>query len=154
MLSSKSKGQSPDGLPWKYFESLLWLLLPLLIKIFNCSISTNIYPDLWKRASIISLSKCKNPQWVSDTRPIVNLCHLAKVFAKILATQISLNRETNTLLPPFQFEFRSEHNTLSALLYLTDIIRYGIENNLVTLAMLFDFRRAFGSIDHMALTRV
>ena len=33
------------------------------------------------------------------------------------------------------------------------MIRYGIEKNLVTLATLFDFRRAFDSIDHEALLR-
>ena len=52
MLSSKSRGQSPDGLPWKYLKSLLLPLLPFLVKNFNCSISTNNYPDLWKRALI------------------------------------------------------------------------------------------------------
>ena len=31
------------------------------------------------------------------------------------------------------------------------MIRYGIENNLVMLVTLFDFRRAFDSIDHEAL---
>ena len=31
------------------------------------------------------------------------------------------------------------------------MIRYSIENNLVTLATLFDFRRAFDLIDHEAL---
>ena len=51
----------------------------------------------------------------------------------------------------FTAQFRSEHNTQSALLYFTDMIRYGIGNNLVTLATLFDFRRAFDSIDHKAL---
>ena len=45
-LSSRSKGQSPDGIPWKHLESLLLPLLPFLVKIFNCSISTNNYPDL------------------------------------------------------------------------------------------------------------
>ena len=39
MLSSKSKGQSSDGLPWKYLESLLLPLLPFLVNIFNGSIS-------------------------------------------------------------------------------------------------------------------
>ena len=62
MLSNKSKGQSPDGLPWKHLESLLLPLLPFLFKIFNCSISSNTYPDLWKRAFIIPLNKCNNPQ--------------------------------------------------------------------------------------------
>ena len=70
---SKSKGQSPDGLPWKHLESLLLPLLPFLVKIFNCSISTNNYLDLWKRAFIIHLNKCNNTQSVSDTRPIANL---------------------------------------------------------------------------------
>ena len=123
-------------------------LLPFLLQIFNCSISSNTYPDLWKRAFIIPLNKCNNPQLVSDTRPIANLCHLAKVFDKIIATQISEHVETDSLLSPFQFGFRLEHNTQSALLYFTDMIRYGIENNLVTLATLFDFRRAFDSIVH------
>ena len=153
MLSSKSKGQNPDGLPWKYFENLLLSLLPFLVKIFNCSISTNNYPDLSKRAFIIPLNKCNNPQSVSDTRPIANLCYLAKVFHKIIATHISQHLETNSLLSPFQFGFRSEHNIQSALLYFTDRIRYDIEKNLVTLATLFDFRRAFDSIDHEALLR-
>ena len=34
-----------------------------------------------------------------------------------------------------------------------DMIRYGIEKNLVTLATLFDFRRTFDSIDHEAVLR-
>ena len=81
------------------------------------------------------------------------MSHLAKVFDKIIATYISQHVETNSLLSPFQFGFRSEHNTQSALLYFTDMIRYGIEKNLVTLATLFEFRRAFDSIDHEALLR-
>ena len=103
MLSSKFKGQSPDGLRWKHLESLLLPLLPFLLKIFNCSISSNTYPDLWKRTFIIPLNKCNNPQSVTDTRPIANLCHLAKVFDKIIAIQISPYLETHSLLSPFQF---------------------------------------------------
>ena len=124
MLSRKSKGQSPDGLPWKHLECLLQPLLPFLLKIFSYSISSNTYPDLWQRAFIIPLNKCNNPQSVSDTRPTANLCHLAKVFDIIIATKISQHLETHSLLSPFQFGFRSEHNSQSALLYFTDMIRY------------------------------
>ena len=107
MLSSKSKDRSRDGLPWKHLETPLLSLLPFLLKIFNCLISSNTYPDLWKRAFIIALNKCSNPQSVSDTRPIANQAHLAKVFDKIIATQISQHIETHSLLLPFQFGFRS-----------------------------------------------
>ena len=133
MLSCKSKGQSPDGLPWKHLESLLLPLLPFLLKIFNCSVRSNTYPDLWKRAFIIPLNKCNKPQSVSDTRPSANLYHLATVFDKIIATQISQDLETYSPLSPFQFGFKSEHNKQSALLYFSAMIRYGIENNLVML---------------------
>ena len=114
-------------------------------------ISSNTYPDLWQQVFIIPLNKCNNPQTVSDTRPIAKLCHLPKVFDKIIATQISQHLETHPLLSPFQFGFRSEYITQSALLYFTVMIRYGTENNLVTLTTLFDFRRAFDSIDYEAL---
>ena len=82
MLSSKVKRQTPDGPPWKHLESLLLPLLPFLLKVFNYSISSNTYPDLWKRAFIIPLNKCNNPESVSDTRTIVNLCHPPKYLIK------------------------------------------------------------------------
>ena len=113
--------------------------------------SAQILIQISGRAFIIPLNKYNNPQSVSDTRPIANLYNLAKVFDKIIATQISQHLETHSLLSPFQLGFRSEHNTQSVLLYFTDMNPYGIENNLVTFATLFDFRRAFDSIDDEAL---
>ena len=75
---------------------------------------------------------------------MANLCHLGKVFHKIIATQISQHLETHSLLSPFQFGFRSEYNTQSALLYFTDMIRYGIENNVVTMRSIRLIMRLFG----------
>ena len=132
MLSSKSKGQSPDG--------------PLETSSKSTATTIAFFTE-----NIELFDQLNTPQSVSNTRPITDLCHLAKVFDKIKATQSSQHLETHSLLSPFQFGFRSEYNTQSALLYFTAMIRYGIKNNLVTLATLFDFRRALDSIDHEAL---
>ena len=65
---------------------------------------------------------------------------------------LSLNYlEKNNLLSPFQFGFRSDPNTQAALLHLTDSIRDGIKQRLLTLVVQFDFKKAFDSFSHEAL---
>ena len=60
MFSRKSKEQSLDGLLWKHLESLLLPLLPFSLKIFNCSISSNTYSDLWKRNLWLKVERLMN----------------------------------------------------------------------------------------------
>lgn len=150
-LLKKSRGRSPDGIPLKYIESFIDDLLPFLAKIFNSSIDSNLYPEPWKRAYIIPLNKTATPKSISETRPIANLCHLAKIFDKCIATQILTHLESTNQIIPYQYGFRSDYNTQLALLRLTDIIREGIENDLVTLCVLFDFKKAFDSLKHLKL---
>lgn len=42
-------------------------------------------------------------------------------------------------------------NTQTALLRLCDDIRFGIDNHLVTIAVFFDFTKAFDSVNHHLL---
>ena len=150
-LSTKSCGQSPDGLPSKHLAKFFDSILPFLTYIFNLILSSHKYPQSWKKAFVIPLNKILHPLSLSDTRPIANLAHLAKVFDKLLSVQILNYLEKNHLLVPLQFGFRSDHSTQSALLHLTDTIRNGIENGLVTVSVQFDFRKAFDSICHQSL---
>ncbi|OXU21129.1 hypothetical protein TSAR_015502 [Trichomalopsis sarcophagae] len=55
--------------------------------------------------------------------------------------------ENNKLLTCYQSGFRKNFNTQSALLKITEEIRMGVENGLLTVLMLFDFRKAFDSIN-------
>ena len=148
---TKSHGNSPDNLPLKYLSRFFTRLLPSLTLIYNCIIDTGIYPDSWKQAFIVPLNKCSQPKTMNDTRPIANLSHLAKIFDKLITIQIRNCLESNNLLNRFQSGFRADHSTQTALLQVTDSIRYGIENGLITLLVLFDFSKAFDSVDHSAL---
>ena len=86
-----------------------------------------------------------------DTRPTANLCHIAKVFDKIITVQLVNYLGKNNFLVPKQFGFRFGHSTQTALLYLTDCIREGIEDGLVTILMLFDFRKTFDTVKHESI---
>lgn len=150
-LIKTSKGRSPDGIPLKYIKNIIDSLLSFLTYIYNASIDSCVYPDTWKKVFIIPLNKISSPKTLSDTRPIANICHIAKLFDKRIAAQIIEYLESNNLLVPFQYGFRPNYSTQLALLSLTDSIREGIENDAVTLLVLFDYKQAFNSLDHKAL---
>lgn len=52
---------------------------------------------------------------------------------------------------PFQSGYRKSHSTQTALLKLTDDIREGMDQQHVTLLLLFDFSKAFDSVCHATL---
>ena len=57
------------------------------------------------------------------------------------------------ILDPIQTGFRRHHSTSTSLLKLTDDIRSGLDKKLVTIALLFDFSKAFDTISPTALMR-
>lgn len=147
----KAKGRSPDGLPLKCIADAIPILAPFLSSLFNSSIDTCIYPSRWKRAFVVPLNKISLPLSPSDTRPISNLAHLAKVFDSIISHQIVEYLENNSLLSQHQSGFRRHFSTQTALLRIMDDVRLGVERGMVTILLLFDFTKAFDSIDHCRL---
>ncbi|KAL7307759.1 hypothetical protein TKK_0000431 [Trichogramma kaykai] len=149
----RSRGRSSDGLTLQYLSHIWLVLLPYIDKLFNFCLSSSAYPDSWRRAFIVPLNTVSSPVSLADTRPIVNLPHLAKMFDRLFTRQMLNYLESNELILPNQFSFRSSHSIQHALLHLTDIVRAGIDDGLVTLLMLFDLRKAFDTADHVALLR-
>ncbi|XP_074103474.1 uncharacterized protein LOC141530331 [Cotesia typhae] len=84
----KSKGKSPDGLDLRWLRDHISQISLFLMSIFNCSLNTCLFPDTWKTVFIVPLNKPTSPKSLSDTRPIANLPHLAKVFERIVANQV------------------------------------------------------------------
>ena len=90
----------------------------------------------------------------SDTRPIANLSHFVKIFDKLVTSQLVEYLETNDLLSNLQTGFRKHYSTQSALVKITDDIRAGIDKGMVTILLLFDIKKAFGTVKHSTLLRI
>ncbi|XP_057333978.1 uncharacterized protein LOC130673083 [Microplitis mediator] len=71
----KSKGNSPDGLDLRWLKDHLPQISLFLTALFNRSLDTCIFPEIWKIIYIIPLNKITLPRSPSDTRPIANLSH-------------------------------------------------------------------------------
>ncbi|XP_044597348.1 uncharacterized protein LOC123273929 [Cotesia glomerata] len=139
----KSKGKSPDGLDIKWLKDHLQQVSIFLMNNLNRSLETSIFPEAWKSVFIVPLNKINLPKSISDTRPIANLSHFAKVFERIIANQLVEYLELNNLLDDYQSGFRKFHSTQGALLLLTEEIRRAIDREDLTYLILFDFSKAF-----------
>lgn len=147
VLAITSSAVGNDKLCSRMITPILRSLLPVLTHIFNHSFSSCSYPSVWKQAHIIPLPKTNDPSLLTHFRPISILPFLSKVFEHIVHRQLSFFLTSNSLISPFQSGFRSGHSTVSALLKVTDDIRWAMENKSLTVLVLLDFSSAFNSVD-------
>jgi hypothetical protein len=97
------------------------------------------------------IPKCQNPQLPNDLRPISILLTLSKVIEKIANKQISNFLESTGQFDPNQSGFKSNHNTETALLKITEDIREGLDKNEISILTLLDFSKAFNTVNHNIL---
>ena len=151
LVAQKSRGLSPDHFPLKHLKPMFSTIAPYLTAIFNLSLTTGHFPPIWKTSYIIPLKKNANPLSPFDTRPIANPPHLSKVIDSLITQQIVLYLEKNLILHPRQCGFRRFHSTQTALLHLMDDVRLGIDCGAVTILVLFDFSKAFDTLNHTVI---
>ena len=76
---------------------------------------------------------------------------LSKVLEKVVSTQLMEHLESNSLLSNAQHGFRPKLSTETALLKVTDSLYTNIDDNLVSLVILWDLSKAFDSVSHNIL---
>ncbi len=122
-----------------------------LADLFNLSLSTNELPIIWKLARITPIHKAGDVLDCNNYRPISIICSIAKIFEKLVHSQLTEYLKTNNILSPSQSGFRSNHSTTTALLKLTNDIFTAASNGEVTGAIFIDLTKAFDFVDRYLL---
>ena len=117
-----------------------------LLGIINQSLIEGIFPEDWKKSTIIPIPKVDKPKLPQDTRPINMLPSYEKVLEIIAHHQISNYLEKNNLLYSKQFGFRKGKNTEQAIQVLLSSWRKSLNENKFVIALSIDLRRAFETI--------
>ncbi|XP_077270955.1 uncharacterized protein LOC143902128 [Temnothorax americanus] len=118
---SNSEVSGRDELPRSLIVRALPCILPALTHIFNYCLFYGVYPSV----------------------PISILCAVSKALERIVADQITNFLEENDILDPFQSAYRKDFSTQTALIRILDDIRLAADRRKVTIAVLFDFSKAF-----------
>ena len=123
------------------------LLKPLII-LFENSIKSSCYPDIWKRSNIIPVHKKNDKQLVNNYRPISLLPIFGKIFEKIIFKKIyNLVLEEN-LLNSNQSGFRPSDLCINQLLAITREIFEAFDCNpsLEIRSVFLDISKAFDKV--------
>ncbi|KAJ0176040.1 hypothetical protein K1T71_008214 [Dendrolimus kikuchii] len=152
--SITSNAVGSDGISRNMVLPILDVINPILTHILNASITSGVFPTAWKEAQVIPLPKKPNPTLISHFRPISILPFLSKVLERLVHQQLSFFLNRNSLLNPYQSGFRPGHSTTTALVQITDDIRHGMDNGLLTVLSLLDFSSAFNNVNFELLLRV
>lgn len=148
----KLKGSSSPGIdlipPFIIKANIASLIYPLLI-LFNLSLNTSIFPELWKKSKIIPVFKKGKRSDIKNYRPIAILSSFAKIFERIIHTKLTL--QTNHIISPNQHGFIKKRSTATNLLCLNINITKALKSNKQLDVIYTDFAKAFDTVNFKIL---
>ena len=149
-----SSGPGLSEIPSKLIKFAANIFAPILTRLFNHCIDIGKFPVEWKSAIVTPLYKNKGQKNdLNNYRGISVLPPIAKIFEKILASQISIYLSLNKILFAGQHGFRNGHSCETALHELISDLNKNRDSRLINLLFFIDFRKAFDLVDARKLLR-
>ena len=121
-----------------------------LRQFYNECLATHKLPKIWKKAHIIALLKPgKDPSAPKNFRPISLLSHTYKLFECLILNKIGPAVDGHLIHE--QAGFRPGKSTTSQVLNLTQYIKDGYEEGMVTGVVFVDLSAAYDTVNHRRL---
>jgi hypothetical protein len=117
--------------------------------IFNKSLSSGIFPDIWKTAHITPIFKSGCISDVKNYRPISLLCTVSKVLESIVTD--CLFETFKSVIIPMQHGFFKSRSTVTNLLNYTEFLQRCMDKQIQVDVIFTDFSKAFDKVSHMRL---
>ena len=121
MSINNEKPPGIDNLDGKLLRMVADQIATPICHIFNLSLASNIFPQIWKEAKVIPLPKQTKAAFTgTNSRPISLSPVLSKLLEKIVLDQIQCYFSVNNLTSEYQLAYRVGHSTCTALTQMTD----------------------------------
>ena len=142
-----------DLIPTSLLKDCASVLVPVITKIINLSLSSGNFPMVFKHSLVTPLLKKTNldKENPSNYRPISNLSFLSKLTERIVLARLNDYLSSNSLLNPHQSGFTKHHSTETLLVSLYNKLVAAVSHQRVSCLCLLDISAAFDTIDHNLL---
>lgn len=134
-------------------KSLIEVIAPDLVVIFNNSVDRGEFPDLMKHSKITPLFKSGSTTDPTNFRPISVLPTFSKIFEKLILSQLLRHFNLNNLVHNKQFGFTRGRSTSDAGVELVKHIFDAWEESRDALGIFCDLSKAFDCVNHETLIR-
>lgn len=143
------KGMGPDGIHPSILKNCSSVLYGPLTTIFNESLASGQFPDIWKRSSVTPIFKKGSRSNIENYRCIAKLPTIGKFFEHLV--NVLLTKMVESQITPRQFGFMKHRSTSGNLL---EFVTYATSSQLsgARVDVLYtDFSKAFDRVDHNIL---
>ena len=148
-----NKAAGSDGINSYIIKKTQYLIAPVLLRLFNKSMDTGIFPNALKIASIIPLHKGGSKTEATNYRPISLLPIFAKLFEKVIKHRLTTHLDENNIITDNQFGFRKSYSTELAVTEIQNTLLQNLDNNKITCTIFLDLAKAFDSVNHSILIK-
>ena len=154
-MAGNSKSCHLDPIPTSLLKECIDLLIPVLTKIVNMSLTTCTFPMSCKFATLVPLLKKSSldKEILKNFRPVSNLAYVGKLIEKVAGDQLNDHRAEHDLNPLNQSAYRKYHSIETALVKITNDILGAMDKKLCVGLVLLDLSAAFDTISHSILLR-
>src|SRR6218665_802905 len=123
------------------------ILVPIITKIVNLSLSTGSFPLLFKHSLVTPLLKKPlfDKEILSNYRPVSNLSFISKLTERVVLSRINDYLTSNSLLNQHQSGFTKQHSTETLLTFLYNKLVSAISHQQVFCLCLLDISAALDS---------
>ena len=146
-----NKAPGIDGISNYIIKVSATIIIPTLVKLFNCCMNVGFFPDKLKIANIVPLHKGGDRADVMNYRPISLLPLLGKLFEKVIKKRFTKFLDKYNLINPHQFGFRKGYSTELAVAEVQNSLLKSLDNKKIACAVFLDLAKAFDTVDHKLL---
>ena len=122
-----------------------------LVVIFNESFQEGYFPKILKIAKVIPVHKGDVTTDLGNYRPISLLSVFDKQLEKVMLNRLLQFLNKNDILYKYQFGFRKNHATLSALTKVIDHICKSLDEGNYVFGIYIDLKYALDTVQHQIL---
>jgi len=144
-----NKSQGPDLIPPILLLNCVDNLVCPLFALFNLSLTSGVFPSLWKSSYLVPIFKNGDKTSIDNYRGIATLSTIPKLFEKIISQKITSFVETR--LNEQQHGFRRNRSTTTNLMIFTSSVLCDMEKGYSVDTIYTDFKKAFDKVDHKIL---
>ena len=106
----------------EFFKDCKEIILPYLLRLFNCVFMSGFFPESWSTGCIVPIYKKGDVDDTNNYRGITLISCLGKLFTSILNRRLLEWDKTHNILTDAQFGFRPGHSTVDAIFVLQSLI--------------------------------
>ena len=152
--SIKSNSCGVDGINLNVIKLCCPFIIPEITHIINACITGSVYPQCWKRSTVLPIPKVTRPSSMSNMRPINILPTMSKIFEKVISIQLRKHLQNQNILPYYQSGFRPMYGCDTALACITDDIHRATDAGCLTILVSLDLSRAFDTVNHRLMVSI